>query len=134
MRLANVMDEIGTRLRSIPGLRVWDWPAGSISPPAAVVSYPDSYKPHTTYARGADTMTVPVVVLVGRADERSARDQLSEYVDGSGARSLIAVLESGSYTAFDTLTVSNIEFDVVRMGETDYLAALFACDIVGSGA
>lgn len=134
MRLADVMDEIATRLRSISGLRVWDWPAGSISPPAAVVSYPDSYKPHATYARGADQMTIPVIVLVGRASERSARDQLSEYVDGSGARSLIAVLESGSYTAFDTLTVSNIDFDVVRMGETDYLAALFACDIVGSGA
>lgn len=134
MRLAQVMDDVADRLRSITGLRVWEWPAGSVTPPAAVVGYPDNYTPHATYARGADQITLPVIVVVGRASERSARDLLSDYVDGSGAKSLIAVLESGNYTAFDTLTVSNVDFDVVSIAETDYLAALFDCDIVGSGA
>lgn len=133
MRLAEVMDEVAARLRSINGLRVWEWPAASVTPPAAVVAYPDEYTPHATYVRGADKMTLPVFVVVGKASERSSRDLLSDYVDGSGARSLIAVLESGNYTAFHSLTVSNIEFDTMRIAETDYLAAIFDCNIIGSG-
>ena len=99
-----------------------------------MVSYPDEYIPHRTYNRGMDTMTLPVVVVVGRVSERGARDLLSDFVDGAGASSVIAVLESGTYTAFHELTVSKIDFDVVRIGETDYIAALFDCDIVGRGA
>lgn len=128
------MDDIATRLRSIPAFReVAEYPKGAVTSPAAVVSYPEEYRP-VTYNRGADRMTVPVVVVVGKVSERSARDLLSDFVDGSGASSVIQALESGSYTAFHSLAVSNIEFDVVTIGDTDYIAALFDCDIVGRGA
>lgn len=136
MRLADVMDDIAARLKSIPGFRtVWEYPAGSVSPPAAVVSYPESYNPHSTYSRGLEEFTaLPVVVVVGKADERSSRDALSEFVTGPGANDVVTALERSGYTAFDVLAVSSVDFDVVRIGDTDYIAALFNCDIVGSGA
>ena len=116
MRLAEVMDDVAARLRSIPAFRtVFEYPAGSVTPPAAVVSYPDVYIPHRTYNRGMDTMTLPVVVVVGRVSERGARDLLSDFVDGAGASSVIAVLESGTYTAFHELTVSKIHFDASEL-------------------
>lgn len=135
MRLADVMDDIAVRLRSIQAFReVAAYPKGSPTPPAAIVAYPESYNPRATYQRGAASMTIPVWVVVGKVSERTARDLLSQFVDGSGASSVIAVLEAGTYTAFDTLAVSGVDFDSVSIGGTDYLAAVFDCDIFGSGS
>jgi hypothetical protein len=133
MRLAEVMDEIAIRLRSITQFReVAEWPKASVTPPAAVVAYPENYNPHATYARGATELKLPVFAVVAKISERSARDALSQLVDGP--TSVITVLESGTYTAFDTITVSNVDFDTVTIGGTDYITAVFDCDIVGPGA
>ena len=105
-----------------------------MTPPAAVVSYPETIDFDQTYGRGADKMTIPVVVVVGRASDRAARDALGAYCDGSGASSVKAVLESGTYTAFHTVRVESIEFDVVTIAAVDYMAALFDLDIAGSGS
>lgn len=131
------MDDVATRLRSIQAFKtVYEWPTGSVgNVPAAVVSYPDSFNPHATYARGAEEITgLLVVVVVGKASERTARDALSEFVSGGGASDCVTVLERSGYTAFDVLTVTSVDFDTVTIGATDYIAALFNCDIVGSGA
>lgn len=134
MDLADVMDEVAARLGTIAGLRVHAHPPGSVTPPAAVVSYPDTYTFDETYGRGMDRMTLPVVVVVGKASDRAARDQLGVYVDGSGAASVKQVLESGTYTAFHTVRVVGAEFDVVTIAAVDYLAATFDLDIAGSGS
>lgn len=134
MDLADVMDEVASRLDTITGLRCFAYPPGTVNPPAAVVSYPDTYTYDETYGRGSDRLSLPVVVVVGKVSDRSARDQIGAYVDGSGARSVKAVLESGTYTAFDELRVVSVEFDVVTIGGTDYMAALFTLDILGSGS
>jgi len=105
-----------------------------VVPPAAIVSYPDAIDFDQTGARGSDRLTLPVVLVVGRVSLRSARDDLGSFVDGSGARSIKAILESGTYTAFHELRVVNASFDVVRLGGTDYIAALFDIDIFGSGS
>jgi hypothetical protein len=55
-------------------------------------------------------------------------------VDGSGASSVKAVLESGTYTAFEAVRVTGGEFDTVTIGGTDYLAVAFDLDIVGRGS
>lgn len=134
MNLADVMDEIAERLDTITGLRCFAYPPGSISPPAAIVSYPEDYTYDATYGRGMDRLTLPVVVVVGKVSDRSARDQMGAYVDGSGASSVKQVLESGAYTAFDTVRVTGVEFDTVPIAATDYLAATFDLDIAGSGS
>lgn len=135
MDLAAVMDQVAARLRLIPTLksRTFAYPPDKVTPPAAIVTYPDNLDPHGTYNRGVARMTLPVVVVVGRVTVRTARNELAAYVDDSGPSSVIATLESGSYTAFDTVTVTGITFDVVTIAGTDYIAALFALDISGPG-
>jgi hypothetical protein len=134
MILTDVMDAVATRLDTIAGLRVFEWPQGSVTPPAAVVSYPETYTYDETYGRGMDRMTLPVIVVVGRPTDRSTRDRLGGYVNGTGAASVKSVLQSGTYTAFHTVRVVGVEFDVVTIGGTDYMGALFSLDIAGSGA
>lgn len=134
MDLAEVMDALAARIDTITGLRVHAHPPGRVTPPAAVVSYPEDGAYDETYGRGMDRMTVPVLLVVGKASDRAARDQLGAYVDGSGARSIKQVVEAGTYTAFGTAVVRWPEFDVMSIGGTDYLAAIFPIEITGSGA
>jgi len=139
MDLAAVMDELGDRLATINGLRVHRWPPDNISPPAAIVSYPDSYEFDATYSRGTDRVEVPVIVVVGKVSERAARARLSRYVAGSGPASVKHVLERAGdpaqpYTAIDSLRVTRVDFDVVTIAGTDYLAATFTVDIAAKGA
>lgn len=134
MNLATVMDEVGDRLATIAGLRVYRYPADNVAPPAAVVTYPEQIDYDGAYARGMDRVTLPVVVLVGKVSDRASRDRVAAYCDGSGARSLKAALEAGTYTACDTVRVTGAEFDVVQMAGVDYLSAAFTLDIAGTGA
>lgn len=135
MNLADVMDEVGARLDTIAGLRVFAFPPDSLSPPAAWIGYPEDYTYDETYGRGMDRITnLPVIVVVAKVSDRSARDQVGQYVDGSGAKSVKAVLESGTYTAFHTIRVVSVTFDILTRAGTDYLAALFMIDIAGQGS
>lgn len=134
MDLGEVMQAVSDRLDTIDGLRCFPYPPGTVSPPAAVVSFPDTITFDETYGRGMDRMTLPVVVVVGRPTDRSTRDALALYCNGSGASSVKAVLESGAYSEFHTVRVTGIEFDVVSIGGTDYMAAMFDLDIAGQGS
>lgn len=134
MNLADVMDQVATQLDTISGLRVYAYPADSVAPPAAIVSYPKEYEYDATYGRGSDRISLPVVVVAGKVSDRASRDALGAYVDGSGTSSVKAVLESASYTAFDELRVTGVEFDTVLIAGTNYIAALFTLDIAGEGA
>jgi hypothetical protein len=132
--LGDVMQAIADRLDTIDGLRCFGYPQPAVTPPAAIVSYPEKIAFDQTYVRGKDRITLPLVVVVGKAHDRSTRDRVGVYCDGSGTSSVKAVLESGTYTAFDEVVVTDAEFDVVDIAGTDYLAALFNLDIVGAGA
>lgn len=134
MILSDVMDELATQLDTIAGLRVFAYPPDSLVPPAAVVSYPNEYQFDNTYGRGSDVMHLPVMVVVGKTTDRVTRNLLSVYVDGSGAKSVKAVLEAGTYTAFEVVHVASVAFDVVQIGGTDYLNAEFSLEITGSGS
>lgn len=135
MILRDVMKQVAQRLDTIGGLRVFDYPPDRVTPPAAVVSYPDELTFDATYGRGMDRLTLPVVVVVGKASDRASRDQLSAYCDGTGSRSIKAVVEGGEgeFTAFHTVRVASADFDVLRIAGTDYIAAVFDLDIVGEG-
>lgn len=96
MNLADVMDQIGDRIDTIDGLRVYRYPPDNVQVPAAVVTYPEDYTFDATYGRGMDRLTLPVIVMVGRVSDRKSRDQLAAYCDGSGEKSLKAAIESPS--------------------------------------
>lgn len=134
MILNDVMNEVGAQLDTITGLRVWDYPPNKITPPAAIVAYPDTLDFDATYGRGSDRLTLPVLVVVGKVSDRASRRQLATYCDGAGASSIKAVLEAGTYTAFDSIRVMRIDFDAVTIAGVDYAAALFDVDIFGQGS
>jgi len=134
MNLADVMDEVAARLGAVDGLRVFPYPADHVSPPAAIVSYPETYTFDETYGRGMDRMTLPVVVVVGKPTDRSSRDRLAAYVAGSGPGSVKAAVEAGDGAAFDTVRVVSVEFDVIAIAGTDYIAAVFDLDVAGQGS
>ncbi len=134
MNLEAVMDELGTRLDTITGLRVHNQPPESLTPPAGFVGYPESVEYDQTYGRGTDKITLPVVIVEKLTPARAVRKRLTDYVAGSGAKSVKLILETGTYTTFHVITVQRVEFDAVTIAGVDMLAAVFTCDIQGSGS
>lgn len=135
MDLGAVMQAVADRIDTIADLRVYAYPPDTIAPPAAVVTYPGTYTFDETYGRGMDRIPdLTVVLLVGKVSDRASRDLLTKWCKGSGATSIKAVVESGTYTAFHTVRVAQIQFDIVAIGAVEHLAATFTLDIAGTGA
>lgn len=136
MNLTAVAEEIATRLDTIDGLRCFAYQPQAITPPAGIVlnPAPGDIVYDATYGRGMDRIKLPVLLLAGRSDNRSAQDAIRAYLDGAGPRSIKAVLESGSYTSLHTLRVQTAGVDGVLMGGVEYLAALLSLDITGQGS
>jgi len=135
MDLGAVMQAVADRIDTVTGLRVYAHPPDSVEAPAAIVTYPDTYTYDATYGRGMDRIeALPVVLLVGKVSGRASRDKVAQYVKGSGAGSMKAVIESGTYTAFDTVRVASVTFDIIAVASVEYLGATFILDIAGQGA
>lgn len=134
MIVSDVMQEVADQLKTIDGLRVHAYPAATINAPAAVVAYPSDYEFDATYGRGMDQMTLNVIVWVGKPVERTTRDRISAYLNGSGTSSVKEVLESHTYTSLDVLRVASADLDVYTMNGADYLVAVFELAIAGQGA
>jgi hypothetical protein len=134
MILADVMDEVARVMEQITGLRVQAYPPASVSAPAGYVSYPQTIDFDETYGRGEDQFTdLPIVLIVGKATDRSARDTVSGWSAGDGPNSIKALAEAHSWATCDDLTIEECEFDFVKLAGVDYLAALFKATVVGPG-
>lgn len=135
MNLAAVMDEIGDCVDQIPGLRVSRWPPGTVTPPAAVVSYPTDVAYYGQGAtRAANTMTVPLAIALGRPNDRSTRDRLSAYLSGAGASAIVELVDAWAWQSCSSVTVTTADVDVVTIGKVEYLAALFTLEVIGQRA
>jgi hypothetical protein len=132
--LATVMDEMNTALDTIDGLRCFPFPADNIAPPASIVGYPTEVTYDTTMGRGVDSLVIPIFVLVARITDRTARDALGAYLDGSGAKSVKAVVQAGTYTQAVQVRVASAEVQVVTVAGVDYLAAVFTVQVYGTGS
>lgn len=122
------MNELGVALATITGLRVYDFPAASIAVPAGVVAWPSSLQWDSVYGRGADRATFEVIVLIGAQNDRNARDQLSDYLSGSGSKSVKAAIEAAAVG--DSVRVTQARVEVRTVGAQDYLAATFDVDVI----
>lgn len=135
MDVALSMEQLAVRLKTIEGLRAFGYPipTAQVGEGNAIVGYPDDYTFDSTYQRGADDLTLPIILIVGNPYQRTTRDRLGEYIAGSGPKSIKAVVESGEYTAFRTVRVPSVDIDFVSIGAVDYLAAIFPAVISGEG-
>lgn len=134
MMLDAVMDDVGAALATLRGLRVFGYWVDRVVPPAAIVMWPDSFDYDETLARGADRVVLPVMVVVGRVELRSARDQLAQWAAGSGSTSVKAAVENHKPTAYDTARVESVEFGTVTIAGIELLSATFSIEIIGTGA
>lgn len=123
------MDAIGTRLGTINGLRVYDYPADNVAVPAAVVSHPDTITYDVTYARGCDMATVQVTVIVGKVSDRASRDALEAYRAGTGSSSIKAALDGNLGGAVQTARVTQADALTLTLAGVEYAAATFDVEI-----
>jgi hypothetical protein len=137
MNLGMVMDELAEQLKKIDGLRVYDYPPDAIQVPSAIVGWPADGEFDSNNNRGMDSMTIPVIVAVGKAYDRATKPLLGKYCDGSGPHSIKATLErpDALYLAFgkESLVVGWPDFDVITIAGFDYMAAVFPVQMKGKG-
>jgi len=134
-QVGDVRDGLVTALDTIAGLNVAKWIGQSIRTPMAVVGWPQ-----VTYdeamGRGLDTWTVPIQVFVGLADNRTAVDTLEAYMDGAGATSIKAAVETDPTLggACDDVRVSQLGETFEAQDTTSpsivYLAAQWDVDVL----
>lgn len=128
------MEEIAAKLATITGLRAHAFPADSITPPTAVVGYPETITFDTTMGRGVDSMQLPIIVFTGRLTDRAAQELLGAYLNGSGSKSIKAVILAGKpWTAMSTVRVASATVEVLSVARIEYLAAVFMVDVTGPG-
>ena len=127
------MQEIADRLNTMGKLQVYGFAAESVTPPAAVVGYPE-IEFDATYGRGMDRWTLPVWVVIGKSSSLAARDQVSKYVSGGGITSFKEAIESGEYASLDTVRVASATPDQILVGTSEYLSYRFDLDIAGQGS
>lgn len=133
MNLATVMDELAAALDTLDDLRVYPYWVRRVNPPVAVVGWPDPLDYDATYGGGRDRTTMPVTVLVGRVDARSARDRLARYVDRDDPYSVKTAVDGHVTAVWDSARVQSVRFTVVTVADVDYLAGEFAVDVIGPG-
>ena len=125
-----VTDELAAALEVIPGLRVSPFPLDRITPPTAMVGWP-ARTYDITLRRGADQLTVPVLVAVAATDPRVMRETLAPYRAGSGPMSVKAALHGGTYTACDAVRVTEARTEPVSIADVVYMAAIFDVIVIG---
>lgn len=127
--LKATLDAIGVQLRTISGLRVYDYPPDAVAAPAAVVGYPEEVTYDETMARGCDSTTVPVTVLVTSGSDRASRDALSPYLSGTGALSIKTAVDGTLGGIVKDARVANAVVRGVGVGGIDYDAAVFSVEV-----
>lgn len=133
MNISSVSAELVTKLASLTGLRAYAFPPDALTPPTAIIGYPESIAFDGTFNRGMDRMTVPVYLVLDRNWDRATAQGFSDYTAGAGASSFKQLLETGPHTAFSTARVMSCSFSVISVAGVEYWAATFMVDITGPG-
>jgi hypothetical protein len=134
MNLQLVMEEIADKLRAFTGLNVFDYPVDTVTPPAGILSYPDSINYDESYQSGEMTYSnLPVYMVTDRADSKSARNQVSTWTDPHSAESVKAYLDRENYNHCEDVQVVKATFDVMSIAGVDYLVAVFSLEVSGEG-
>jgi hypothetical protein len=133
MNVETVTQQLADQLGTVLNGRSTPYAPDTLSPPAGYVFGPES-TPHQSYSNGLTRLKVSVTVAVARDPLSVAWKALAGYISDTGASSVKACLESGTYTAFDTIVVVRSTVGDVTIGGTTYKGAQFDLDITGSGA
>jgi hypothetical protein len=129
-KLQDIRAGLATRMGTINGLRTSATVPDNPRPPVAVI-FPDRIVYDLNAKRGADTFFFTIMVLVGRADDRAAQNNLDAFVVGQN--SIKAAIEADRTLGgkADTCRVTEMNnYASMSVGDTLYLAASFAVEVV----
>lgn len=133
MNLETVAQQLSDRLATILNGRSTPYAPDTIMPPAGYVFDAES-EPHQSYQNGLTKLTLAVTVAVARVPLDVAWKALAGFMSDTGETSVKVCLESGTYTAFDTIIVVRSKAGDVTIGSNTYKGAQFDLSITGSGA
>lgn len=91
--IEDIRSALATNLATISGLRTSGDVPDNPNPPQAVV-FLETVEYDDAFQGGLTTMQFKVMVIVSRADDRSAQRKLNEYISPDGARSIKSAVES----------------------------------------
>lgn len=128
--MKDIREGLAANLSTIRGLHVLPFVPDNPTPPMAVV-VPVRVTYDTAFARGSDEYQFQIVLLVARASDRGAQDTLDAYL--GGVSDLKTAIESdrtlGGVVA-DLRVTECTSYGPEAVGETQYLAATFAVQVV----
>jgi hypothetical protein len=125
--ITSIRNGLATRLATITGLRTAATMPDLPNPPIAVVT-PVTVTYDTAFAKGMQTYSFNVTVIVGRADERTAQNSLDGFVSSTGTKSVKLAIEGDKTlggAVFDTRVVEMRTYGALSYGEVTYIAAEF---------
>ena len=128
--MSELRTALATAMATVPNLRTSATVPDAPRPPIAVVM-PDRIVYDLNARRGADTFFFTIMLLVGRADDRAAQNNLDGYLVGTN--SIKAAIESDRTLGGKANTCRVTEMNnyaSMPVGETLYLAAQFTVEVV----
>lgn len=126
--ISQVKDGLKARIETISGLRAFDYQPDQVNPPFAFPTLDTITYHQTGMSSGGVVMNFTVTLIVNRAVERTAQDQLDKYMSWDGAQSLRAAIEADRTLGgvCDDLIVTNAEnLTNIDANDTLYLAVDF---------
>jgi hypothetical protein len=127
-RISQVKDGLKTAINTVSGLRAFDYQPDQVNPPFAWPTLDTITYHQTGMNNGGVVMNFTVTLVVNRAAERVAQDQLDRYMSWDGAKSLRAAIEADRTLGgvCDDLIVTNAEnLTNIDANDTLYLAVDF---------
>jgi hypothetical protein len=129
--ITNLRTAIATNLATITGLRTAAEMPDNPNPPIALVR-PQNIDYNQAMNKGLTRYSFVVIVIVGRAEERTAQRSLDAYCSTTGATSIKNAIESDrtlSGNAYDCRVTEMRNYTPIQLNEGTYLAAEFAVDV-----
>ena len=126
--ISQVKDGLKARINSVAGLRAFDYQPDQVNPPFAWPTLDTITYHQTGMNNGGVVMNFTITLVVNRAAERVAQDQLDQYMSWDGAKSLRAAIEADRTLGgvCDDLIVTNAEnLTNIDANDTLYLAVDF---------
>jgi len=129
--LSDIRTGLATNLGNITGLRTSAFVPDEPKPPIAII-FPDNISFDTAFARGLDTYTFSVQLIVSKVSDRNAQSNLDAYCNPDGDSSVKAAIESDRTLGglIQDLRVTEVrDYRAATINENTYLTVTFVVTV-----
>lgn len=128
LAIEDIRSALATNLATISNLRTSGDVPDNPNPPQAVV-FLETVEYDDAFQGGLTTLQFRIMVLVSRADDRTAQRKLNEYISPDGSRSIKAAVESdrslgGLVSTLRLTSMTSLGSTIVS--EQEYMAVEFS--------